>query len=232
MLTRMLEAAEHNPAESDVLAEQLFRTMATGGWLGFERVRWFNGGLFDVAEKEPLALPMDRPQSGRRRPPPSGTGQEIDPSILGTLFVQSLDPKRMEDLFRVAGTQDLAAVTFRRSFEQYTDRDKIMKIIEPVIARPLAAEWAAARERIEHLLNPESGKSPTSKARSAAETIYKSHLDRLRAFRVLDPACGSGNFLFLALQTLKDLEWRAILDANQLGLHPEIRRSIPARFSA
>ena len=46
-------------------------------------------------------------------------------------------------------------------------------------------------------------------------------------FRVLDPACGSGNFLFLALRTLKDLEWRAILDADQLRLHPEIPQVDP-----
>ncbi len=227
MLTRMLEAAEHNPAEAEALAEQLFRAMATGGWLGFERVRWFNGGLFEATEEEPLALPMDRPQIRTAKAAAERDWSEIDPSILGTLFVQSLDPKRMDDLFRVAGTQDLSAVTFRRSFEQYTDRDKIMKIIEPVIERPLAAEWAGARERIEHLLMPESGRSPTNKARREADTIYKSFLDRLRAFRVLDPACGSGNFLFLALQSLKDLEWRAILDANQLGLHPEIPQVDP-----
>ena len=180
MLTRMLEAAEQNPAESEALAEQLFQTMATGGWLGFERVRWFDGGLFDVAEQGPLALPMDRPQILATKQAAERDWAEIDPSILGTLFVQSLDPKRMEDLFRSAGTQDFGAVTFRRSFEQYTDRDKIMKIIEPVIERPLAAEWSVARERIQHLLHPGTGKAPGPKARGEAQTIYKGLLDRLR----------------------------------------------------
>ena len=85
---------------------------------------------------------MDRPQILATKQAAERDWAEIDPSILGTLFVQSLDPKRMEDLFRSAGTQDFGAVTFRRSFEQYTDRDKIMKIIEPVIERPLAAEWS------------------------------------------------------------------------------------------
>ena len=55
----------------------------------------------------------------------------------------------MEDLFRVARTHDPASVTFRRSFEQYTDADKIMKIIEPVIQRPLEAEWARRVAEIE-----------------------------------------------------------------------------------
>jgi type II restriction/modification system DNA methylase subunit YeeA len=35
---------------------------------------------------------------------------------------------------------------------------------------------------------------------------------------VLDPACGSGNFLYLALLALKDIEHRANLDAEAMGL--------------
>ena len=36
--------------------------------------------------------------------------------------------------------------------------------------------------------------------------------------RILDPACGSGNFLYLALQAVKDIEYRAILECETLGL--------------
>ena len=50
---------------------------------------------------------------------------------------------------------------------------------------------------------------------------FDGFLDRLRAFRVLDPACGSGNFLYLALQALKDLEHRASIEAETLGLPRE-----------
>jgi type II restriction/modification system DNA methylase subunit YeeA len=39
---------------------------------------------------------------------------------------------------------------------------------------------------------------------------------------VLDPACGSGNFLYLSLRALKDLEHRANLDAEALGLHRQL----------
>lgn len=38
---------------------------------------------------------------------------------------------------------------------------------------------------------------------------------------MLDPACGSGNFLYLALRALKDLEHRAGLEAEALGLERE-----------
>ena len=52
--------------------------------------------------------------------------------------------------------------------------------------------------------------------------LLHSFLDRLRSFRVLDPACGSGNFLYVALQALKDLEHRAMIEAEALGLPREL----------
>ena len=65
----------------------------------------------------------------------------------------------------------------------------------------------------------EAAKSPAvrTKRRNAAERRYRAFLNRLRAFTVLDPACGSGNFLYLALQALKDLEHRVQLEAEALG---------------
>src|SRR5690606_2582287 len=47
---------------------------------------------------------------------------------------------------------------------------------------------------------------------------HSEFIERLRNFRVLDPACGSGNFLYLSLLALKDLEHRANLDAEAMGL--------------
>jgi type II restriction/modification system DNA methylase subunit YeeA len=51
-----------------------------------------------------------------------------------------------------------------------------------------------------------------------ARRLADGFLERLRTFRVLDPACGSGNFLYLALQTLKDLELRVAIELEALGL--------------
>ena len=75
------------------------------------------------------------------------------------------------------------------------------------------ADLAAAMDRVE------AAKSPAvrTKRRNAAERRYRAFLNRLRAFTVLDPACGSGNFLYLALQALKDLEHRVQLEAEALG---------------
>ncbi len=101
----------------------------------------------------------------------------------------------------------------------YTDGDKIMKIIEPVIKRQLEAEWAETKGKIEALL-ARSAQSAACGVRTTAredgEKLYKGFLERLRSFRVLDPACGSGNFLYLALQTLKNLEHRVGIELEAL----------------
>jgi hypothetical protein len=222
MLSRMLDECARTPDDSEALGEELFRVMATGGRVGYDRVKHFDGGLFET-DGEPLALPLDRPQARAALAAARKDWADIDPSILGTLFVQALDPKRMEDLFRVARSHDPRSVSFRKSFEQYTDADKIMKIIEPVIQRPLEAEWQARLAEIESLLL-------NGKGAARAQAVYREFVERLGRFKVLDPACGSGNFLFLALQTLKDLEHKAGLEAEAHGLQREFLRVRPAQM--
>ena len=92
-------------------------------------------------------------------------------------------------------------------------------LIDPVIRRPLQAEWAAEKARIEAALAAPSSRRGNGKA--SAQAIYHDFLAWLRAFRVLDPACGSGNFLYVALQVLKDLEHQAGVEAEALGLQRE-----------
>jgi hypothetical protein len=141
---------------------------------------------------------------------------QIDPSIMGTLFERGLDPDKRSQLGA-----------------HYTDAEKIMKIIEPVIQRPLEAEWADAKANIEqHLARAQASKSASARTRAhnEAANLFRGYLDRLRAFRVLDPACGSGNFLYLALQTLKDLEHRASIEAESLGLPREFPRVGPEQL--
>ncbi len=103
-----------------------------------------------------------------------------------------------------------------------------MLIVEPVVTRSWLAEWTAEKTEIAaELERAEAAKSPAArtKRRNEAERRYRAFLNRLRAFTVLDPACGSGNFLYLALQALKDLEHRVQFEAESLGFQrafPEI----------
>lgn len=110
---------------------------------------------------------------------------EIDPSILGTLFERGLDPDKRSQLGA-----------------HYSDRDKIMQIVNPVVVEPLLEEWAEVKAQIEAALSKaESAKSRSArtKAEKEAERLHAAFLERLTGFRVLDPACGSGNFLYLSL---------------------------------
>jgi type II restriction/modification system DNA methylase subunit YeeA len=212
MFTRMLKEAHRDPAAFEPLCRSLFGAMQTGGRLGFERVDWFDGGLFD----DDTALSLSKPEIERALDAADMDWSQIDPSIMGTLFERGLDPDKRSQLGA-----------------HYTDADKIMKIVEPVIQRPLEGEWAEARAEIEALL-AKGGQSASpgvrTKARNDAAKLYKELLDRLRRFRVLDPACGSGNFLYLALQTLKDLEHRASIEAEALGLPREFPRVGPEQL--
>jgi hypothetical protein len=113
----------------------------------------------------------------------------IEPSIFGTLFERGLDPTQR---------QQLGA--------HYTDPASIMRIVTPVVLEPLRAEWAALKTAAQN------------KSRKAAQGLLTQMLERLRNFRVLDPACGSGNFLFLALKGLKNLEHEIILEAERLNM--------------
>ena len=115
LFERMLEQARMEPESFTDFAGDLFQEMATGGRVGFEQVAWFNGGLFE----DNSALPLERSDVDTVLEASKLDWSEIDPSILGTLFERGLDPgKRVQ----------LGA--------HYTDRDKIMQLIDPMVIRP------------------------------------------------------------------------------------------------
>ena len=199
MFTRMLRHALRAPEQFPELAGELFRMMASGGRIGFETVAWFNGGLFD----DGAALPLERSDIETVLAASDLDWSEVDPSILGTLFERGLDPGKRAQLGA-----------------HYTDREKILQLVEPVVVRPLLAEWERKKAAIAaELERAEAARSRAArmKRRNEAERRYRAFLARLREFTVLDPACGSGNFLYLALQALKDLEHRVQIEAETLG---------------
>ena len=199
MFSRMLIRARPKPDRFTDLAGTLFEVMAHGGEVGFEPVPWFNGGLF--ADDD--ALPLEESDIAAVLQAAALDWSEIDPSVLGTLFERGLDPDKRSQLGA-----------------HYTDRDKIMLLVEPVVIRPWLTEWAAEKAQIAaDLERADAVKTPATrkKRRNEAESRYRTFLDRLRAFTVLDPACGSGNFLYLALQALKDLEHQVQFEAEAFG---------------
>jgi len=205
LFERMLDAARKAPSRFEGYARRLFAAMAQrGGEVDFTPVAWFNGGLFD----DDAALPLEAGDIGLLQSAAALDWAEVDPSILGTLFERGLDPDKRSQLGA-----------------HYTSREMIEQLIEPVVRRPLLAEWGDVHGQIAAALAVGADATASAKARRAAplraQTLFRAFLDRLRAFRVLDPACGSGNFLYLALLALKDLEHQAMVEAEVLGLQRE-----------
>jgi len=174
---------------SNALGELFAKMSEHGGLFGTEEIEWFNGGLFDSGEVIPLTgseittlLEVSRLNWAK-----------IEPAIFGTLFERGLDPGQRAQLGA-----------------HYTDRDAIWSLVEPVILRPLRREYADMQTRVTQLLL--SGRKVTRATRrdENPNAVFEDFLDRLRAVRVLDPACGSGNFLIVSLWALKDLEFEAI----------------------
>jgi hypothetical protein len=181
LFTNLLESALKLPEHLEPALKGLFRAMAGGGLFGYHAIDWFNGGLFDGDD----TLPLEKPEVQALLDVSRLDWSAIEPAIFGTLFERGLDPAKRSQLGA-----------------HYTDRGAILRIIDPVIREPLRAEWETAKAAIA---------KDRSKGRKKAEQVYAGFLERLRNFRVLDPACGSGNFLYLALQTLKDLEDKKML---------------------
>ena len=166
MFTRLLDLARRRPAEAQETVAELFETMRTGGRIGFEHVEWFNGGLFD----DGAAFALTREDIDLARRAAALDWAEIDPSIFGTLFERGLDPGKRAQLGA-----------------HYTDRDKIMLIVEPVITRPWLAEWETAKADIAAALaQAQETRQVRVRAREGerAAALYRAFLDRLRGFRV------------------------------------------------
>lgn len=243
LFTRLIRNTERRPDQAVMQLEQLFATMRTGGFFGVDTIHWFNGGLFDEAPALPLEA-IDLKLIGDTAA--EHDWSEIDPAVFGTLFEEALK-----------ATRQRAALG-----AHYTDRAKILKIVDPVIVWPLTAEWEAILAEIKAhgaaikaadaerravmdaageamKADPQAAKAGETVRRNKLKAIAKKRdaafgaakdrleafLSRLAAYRVLDPACGSGNFLYVALHALKDLELRAIIDAERAaGVPPPAPR--------
>ncbi len=202
LFTNLLERAVKSPDDLQRKLSSLFVAMRDGKEWGMEDILWFNGGLFD----DDKALKLELDEIKMIHETAKKDWSDIDPSIMGTLFERGLDPKKQSQLGA-----------------HYTDREMIMKIINPVIVEPLMQEWEDIKEKInaelkkaieyDDVIGKDLSKKDlvslagkATKARNRAEKLFNTFKVKLKEFKVLDPACGSGNFLYLSLQAVKDIE--------------------------
>lgn len=226
----LLDEAVKRPDDFEPMLRDLFRAMANrNGRYGSVAIPWFNGGLFDDDDVLPLGINAVRDLTAAARL----DWQAIDPTIFGTLFESGLDDKRraeMASLFDAPDPDDPAQPSLFRAKTtdrgvgiHYTDEATIMKIIEPVVIAPLRRDWEQVKAEIRESEERRArARSPgaSEKLLVAARELYGDFRARLGRYRVLDPACGSGNFLALSLRALKDFDLAVLDDAKAMGLPP------------
>ena len=190
LFTRIVAQHYRDPATFDEAIRSLFMLMATGGHAGADQIAQFNGDLFNVVDTVELStVALQRLGEACER-----NWRDIEPSIFGTLFERALDVSKRA-----------------QTGAHYTGADDIELVVEPVVMTPLCREWEEARQEVSDLLDKGDGDG----ARARLETFRQ----RLASVRVLDPACGSGNFLYIALRSLLDLEREVIDFAAVQGWH-------------
>ena len=207
IFTRITEKSGGDPAKFVRFIAQLFEAMAKGGEFGLETILHFNGNLFDGATVPDLTTDeVTRITASARL-----DWSSVEPSIFGTLFERGLDPAKRSQLGA-----------------HFTGKEDIDVLVDAVVMQPLRREWDETKQIVEALLTTgkkKPGAAPVQlsnpakkKAMGEAEAIIQRFLTRLQSVKVLDPACGSGNFLYVTLQKLKDLEKTVILHSMDSGL--------------
>ncbi|MEK7990492.1 MAG: DNA methyltransferase, partial [Thiotrichaceae bacterium] len=195
LLTHILTVCEkRSKLVPEDMIQELFQKMNEGGVFGVDLIDYFNGGLFEKI----AVLPLDGDDIKLLLKVSRQNWKDIEPSIFGTLFERGLDPDKRSQLGA-----------------HYTDPQSIMRLVEPVVLRPLRADWANTKVEIEQVLKESKAKKSIPKK---ARDLFHEFLQRLKQVKVLDPACGSGNFLYLVLSSLKDLEHQVNLEAEQLAV--------------
>jgi len=186
--TRLLVQAQASPAALQPNLEDLWRAM-DGGTFAVSlqaQVAHFNGKLF----KTPAALPLTRAQIDTLLAAARQDWKHVEPAIFGTLIERALDP---------AERHSLGA--------HFTPRAYVERLVMPAVIEPLRAQWANVQAAA---ISLEDG----GDHKGALKLVRDFH-GALCQTRVLDPACGSGNFLYIALEHMKRLEGEVLeqLDA-------------------
>jgi SAM-dependent methyltransferase len=195
----LLERHAGEPDTAMRMVQGLWREMDSGGFsiaLAVPVLR-FNGKLF----KQPDVLPLDRAQIGLLIEAAKAQWSEVEPAIFGTLLERALDPEERHALGA-----------------HYTPRAYVERLVLPTVIEPLREDWADAKAAALTLAREDD--------LDGALQALKDFHHALCAARVLDPACGSGNFLYVTLEHLKRLEGEVLNTFDDLD--PE-RRSAKQR---
>ena len=161
------------------MAGSLWTTMKTGGFspILMQSVLRFNGGLFDQA----TALPLTDEQIGLLIDSGRKQWREVEPAIFGTLLERALDKNERHKLGA-----------------HFTPRAYVERLVLPTIVEPLREQWSNVQAAAVTLAK--GGQLPEARKQ------VSDFLDELCNTTILDPACGTANFLYVAMEHMKRLE--------------------------
>ena len=199
LIAKIAETTRLRSHEFRAVVAPLFQSMALGGYFGADAIRRFNGGLFtDDAALNLSSADLEVLGRAARL-----DWASVEPGVFGTLFERSLDPDKRSQLGA-----------------HYTSRDDILRIVEPVLMEPLRREWIDVQSLAADLIAKRAAATPSGRTRhqQALQHLLTGFAGRIATVRVLDPACGSGNFLYVALKELLDLEKEVMTFAAQNGM--------------
>ena len=213
LFRQMIELDKGRPANFTRKLRQLFAAMAaSGSTFGPHDIHYFNGGLF--ADDEVFELTSA--DMGILRAAAALDWSQVEPAIFGTLFERGLDPAKRSQLGA-----------------HHTSREDILLIVEPVVVAPLVRRWQTVKAEATALAEAAQNAKGRAHAKLRDELQGKilAWIDELTSVRILDPACGSGNFLYLALRRLLDLWHEARVFSAEHGLATFLEKQVnPAQL--
>jgi hypothetical protein len=208
-----------HPASFPGGVEDLWRKMNDGGEMFgvVGKILRFNGGLF----ANPRALKLDKKALALLLQAAECNWSDVEPAIFGTLLERALDPKERHALGA-----------------HFTPRAYVERLVRPTIEEPLRADWDVVQVQVRRIVvaaeHAKTDKASKDKLKEAVAVVREFH-QKLCHTRVLDPACGSGNFLYVTLDLFKRLEGEVLSLLESLGekqtlMHMESVRVTPAQF--
>ncbi len=200
----LLQTHHEQPATLQQMLRILWADMDRGGFSAAlaTQVLRFNGKLFKESSADGYSLLLNAEQIALLLRAAQANWREVEPAIFGTLLERALDPTERHALGA-----------------HYTPRAYVERLVLPTVIEPLRADWANAQAAALVLAAEAaelSGKAHEQKMAEARTEVRKFH-HQLCTTRVLDPACGSGNFLYVTLEHLKRLEGEVLNQLNDLG---------------
>lgn len=200
----LLQTHRDDPATLQQMLRILWTDMDRGGFSAAlaKPVLHFNGKLFKGAGTDGYSLLLTPAQIDLLIAAAQCNWREVEPAIFGTLLERALDPTERHALGA-----------------HYTPRAYVERLVLPTVMEPLRADWANAQAAalvLAHEAAALQGKPADTKLAEARAEIKKFH-HQLCTIRVLDPACGSANFLYVTLEHLKRLEGEVLNQLEALG---------------